>query len=195
LFICHYLAAAPSVGYMTLGALYERDGSRAQQEALAKLGGDVLSALGIPGAAQNGLFEPIRKQHSAVASLTDGVQRPHFLRPPPANGRPPTVELPEIMWRADLAAACQLWLKANRDTGKDRNVLASEVATKFSSTMQGKTVREYRRRAVSGDDPRMAARYDEMLRLADEHYPGEPARAAVALIESAKKQKKEAGRP
>ena len=156
--------------------------------ALVKLAEGELTAAEVSERRQEELFLSVRAYHHSGLDLNYQVQHPRLLQPMPVDHRPPTAEFPEVMWRSDLGAACQLWTQAHRGSGKSKNVLADEVAHKFSNSMQGKSVRQYRRIAVSGTDRRMAERYREMLRLAETQFPGEPARAAEALIESAKTQ-------
>jgi hypothetical protein len=158
-----------------------------QIEALVKLVERVLDASGMSGAEQGELFEPIRQLHAAVLSLNDRV-RPRLLQPMTVASRRP-VELPVTTWRADTAAAYELWLKANPE--KDRDVAAAnEVATKMGHGIQGKSVREWHRNAKAHDHPYplLTRRFEEMLRLAEAHFPGKPAVAAEKLIESARKQ-------
>jgi hypothetical protein len=172
--------------YCEGGVPAQRDGAAAQIEALVKFVECVLDASGMPGGEQSQLFEPIRELHAAVTSQNH-LANPALLQPLPAGGRRP-VEIAEDMWRGEAAAAYELWMKAHRGSDKDRDKLAAEIAAKIGSTIKGASIKEYRRNATSGEYPRLAARYEEMLQLAEEHFPGEPAKAAEKLAASARKQ-------
>jgi hypothetical protein len=163
-----------------------RRGALSALVALLKLAEGVLTAAGVSGARQGELFVPVKALHSAVDDLNHRVPRPRLLRPLSLGSRPP-VGLAETMWRGELAAAYELWMRAHRGSGKSKAVLADEVAVKFDLTMRGKSVREYRRLAVSGTDPRLTQRYRDMLGLVEEELPGDELKhAAEAFIKSAK---------
>jgi hypothetical protein len=162
-----------------------RLGALSALAALLKLAEGVLAAAGASEVRQGELFLSVRALHSAVFDLNRRVQHPRLLRPMPVDSRPPTVELSEVMWRADLVAAYELWVQVHRGSGKSKDLLADEVARKFGD-IQGKSIRKYYRTAVSGADRRLTERYREMLRLAKTEFPGGASRAAEALIESAK---------
>jgi hypothetical protein len=151
--------------YRSGGVRAQRDGCRTQMAALVKLAEYLLVVAGVSSGEQGEKFLPIRELHAAVTDLNRWV-RPRLLQPMPMDNRPP-INLPETMRRGDLAAAFELWRQAHRGSGKSKNVLAGEVAHKFDSTMQGKTILKYRQTAVSGADPGLAERYRDMLRLVE----------------------------
>lgn len=169
--------------YREGGERARRDGACAQIEALVKLSERVLEAGGVSAAQCGELFEPIRELHAAAWGLNERAN-PRLLRPLLVGSRRP-VEISDVMWRGEAAAAYELWLNEHDGSGKDGDVLAGEVATKIGHGVTGASVKEYRRNARSGEYPRLAERYDEMLRLAEEHFPGEPGKAAEKLAESA----------
>jgi hypothetical protein len=170
--------------YRSCGIPAQREGCRTQIAALVKLAERVLDASGMSEAEQGELFEPIRKLDAALSDLNHWGHPP-LLKPMPVGSRPP-VGMSEAMVRGDLVAAFDFWRQAHRGADKSKNVLFTEVAHKFDVRMRGETIKEYRRIAVSGRDPRLTERYREMLEVAKTKYPGDPASAALALIRSAK---------
>jgi hypothetical protein len=172
--------------YCKGGERAQRAGGCAQIEALVKLVERVFDVAGISAAEQGELFEPIRELHAAVLSLNERI-RPRLLQPMTVGSRRP-VEMPETMWRGEVAAAYELLMRASPD--KDRDVVADEVATKLARGVRGKSIKEFHRNAKARDcpHPRLTQRFEDMLRLAATHFPGEPAAAAEKLIQSAGKQ-------
>jgi hypothetical protein len=166
----------------------QRAGACAQLETLVRLLECVFDASGMSGAEQAELFKPIRDLHAAVRSLNDRGN-PRLLRPMTVGNRRP-VELPETMWRGEMAAAYELWMKGNPE--KDRDVAANEIATKMGRGVRGKSIRKWHRDAKAHEcpHPSLTRRFEEMLRLAEAHFPGRPAAAAEKLIEAARHEKR-----
>jgi hypothetical protein len=158
-----------------------RRGSLSAIAALVKLAEGVLAAAGVNEQRQAELFVSVRAYHHSGIDLNYRVQRPRLFEAMPVDSRPPSLEMPEIALRADVAAALHLKMQAHIA----KQMAAEEVEDRLG--IPAATVIQWRRDAIEKRDERLTAQFRMILELMTENFPKAPNDAAEELIKVRKK--------
>jgi hypothetical protein len=153
-----------------------RRGSLSAIAALVKLAEGVLTTAGVSERRQEELFESVRAYHHSGIDLNYRVQRTRLFQPVPVDSRPPTLDMPEIALRADVAAALHLKMQARIAKRK----AAEEI--KDALGIPAKSVIQWRRDAIEKRDVRLTGQFRMILDLMAENFPEAPNEAVEKLI-------------